>query len=256
MQRQFDYALVVGHPGHELRVHHWVETRRPVVCVLTDGSGHHGVPRLDSTSRVLAAAGATPGGVYGWASDRDLYQALLAGKSEVFVALAQALLDELLEHDVRTVAGDAIEGFNPAHDVCRLLLQAIVERARRAHGRTIENLAFALDAPPDEQPARAHLALELELDDAALERKLAAAAAYPEMAGEVALARERFGLAAFRHELLWAAPPIDLEERFPEPPFFEVHGERRVREGHYTEAIRLRQHLLPLWRALGGWSRA
>ncbi|TIU68722.1 MAG: hypothetical protein E5W25_11970, partial [Mesorhizobium sp.] len=53
-------ALVVAHPGHELRVHHWMETAKPLVLVLTDGSGHLGVGRLDRTAEVLAGAGARP----------------------------------------------------------------------------------------------------------------------------------------------------------------------------------------------------
>ena len=35
-------ALIVAHPGHELRVHHWMELARPLVLVLTDGSGRQG----------------------------------------------------------------------------------------------------------------------------------------------------------------------------------------------------------------------
>ena len=31
-------ALIVGHPGHELRVHAWLGLARPVVSVLTDGT--------------------------------------------------------------------------------------------------------------------------------------------------------------------------------------------------------------------------
>jgi hypothetical protein len=30
-------ALVVAHPGHELRVFHWLRLARPCVFVLTDG---------------------------------------------------------------------------------------------------------------------------------------------------------------------------------------------------------------------------
>ena len=32
-------AVVVGHPGHELMVYHWIESHRPLYCCLTDGSG-------------------------------------------------------------------------------------------------------------------------------------------------------------------------------------------------------------------------
>jgi hypothetical protein len=32
-------ALVIAHPGHELRALHWLRLSRPCVFVLTDGSG-------------------------------------------------------------------------------------------------------------------------------------------------------------------------------------------------------------------------
>src|SRR4051794_29308473 len=51
-------ALVVAHPGHELRVHGWIEAVRPLVHVLTDGSGSSGRSRLESTRRVLGPTGA------------------------------------------------------------------------------------------------------------------------------------------------------------------------------------------------------
>ena len=53
-------ALVVAHPGHELRVHGWLEVARPVVCVSTDGSGHgalavlHGSRTVRVRDRLLA----------------------------------------------------------------------------------------------------------------------------------------------------------------------------------------------------------
>ncbi len=77
-------ALVVAHPGHELRVHHWMERARPVVFVLTDGSGSAHSSRLASTTAVLEQAGARPGSIYGRLSDRDLYRALLDHGSQPF----------------------------------------------------------------------------------------------------------------------------------------------------------------------------
>ena len=79
-------ALVVAHPGHELRVHGWLEKARPQVFVLTDGSGPTGSSRLRSTTRVLDRAGATAGCIYGRLADRVFYQALLAGRPEGFLS--------------------------------------------------------------------------------------------------------------------------------------------------------------------------
>src|ERR671917_288531 len=55
-------ALVVAHPGHELCVYGWLEQARPRVFVLTDGSGRSGIPRLQSTTKILARHGAIPEG--------------------------------------------------------------------------------------------------------------------------------------------------------------------------------------------------
>src|SRR5438552_2179679 len=81
-------ALVIAHPGHELRVHAWVELAQPLAFVLTDGSGHTGQSRLASTSRLLERTGAAPGGIYGRLTDRALYPAILGGDVALFTGLA------------------------------------------------------------------------------------------------------------------------------------------------------------------------
>jgi AcrR family transcriptional regulator len=239
---------VVAHPGHELRIHGWLEKVRPVVFVLTDGSGR-GAPRLESTTRLLAKAGATPGSIYGRFSDREIYSALLAGETDRFVELAAELATALREAGIQTVAGDALEGFNPGHDLCRLLIDAAVARLAR-EGRPLLNLQF----PLEEHPAGDGLGNPLDLDDEAFARKLAAARAYPEMAGEVEAALARFGSAAFRQEHLTPAVSLPIAALYEEKPFFERHGERRVAEGHYREVLRGRQHLVPIAAALERWA--
>src|ERR1044072_660441 len=81
-------ALVVAHPGHELRIHHWLERARPVTLVLTDGSGHGERGRINSTTTVLDRVGARRGVIYGPLSDRQLYRAILAGEHDLFTRLA------------------------------------------------------------------------------------------------------------------------------------------------------------------------
>src|SRR3954470_22561000 len=84
-------AMVIAHPGHELRVHHWLELARPVVFVLTDGSGRTGHPRLDATSRVLEAAGARRGPVFGRWTDRSVYEAIETRDLDPFVETVRTL---------------------------------------------------------------------------------------------------------------------------------------------------------------------
>lgn len=253
-------VLVVGHPGHELRVHAWMEIARPMVCVLTDGSGHTGEGRLASTTRVLARTGAQPGPIYGRMSDRAIYHAILEHDLALFCRLADELADAIVARGAGCVVGDAAEGYNPSHDVCRLVIDAAVRLASRTRGAPIENLDFLLVGSPDAGHGDGadggdDGSVRLALTDDALSRKLASAHQYPELAGEVASALERYGVAPFRHERLRAVDPDDrLAWRSDETPFYERHGERRVAEGVYDRVLRFREHVVPVAEAL--WSHS
>lgn len=248
-------GLVIAHPGHELRVHHWLELARPVVFVLTDGSGHSGRSRLASTTAVLERTGASPGALYGRLSDSDLYRAILAGDVGLFAALADELAAALDTAQVDYVAGDAVEGFNPGHDVCRLVLNAALQRLDRP-GRGLGNYEFPLEGPPHECPPEDRPeAIVLELAEDALRRKLEAARAYPELADEVERAFASYGWEPFRIECLRPVRyGLEIGQRFEHPPYYETYGEKQVAAGIYREVIRFRDHLAPLAASLGGYA--
>jgi hypothetical protein len=243
-------VLVVGHPGHELRVFGWLERTRAAVHVLTDGSGSRGVSRVDSTTAVLDAIGATRGSIYARMTDREIYQAILTHDHRRFTALADELAREFVEDDIAIVAGDAIEGFNPAHDVCRYVINAAVRLAATATNRPRTCYAFPLDGAPDGRSGTGE-GLRLVLDDDTLERKLRAARTYPELRAEVDAAIDRFGQEPFRTEVLWR---VDLNDRYGwDPtctPFYERHGAARVQSGVYGDVVTFREHLRPLADAL------
>ena len=245
-------ALIVAHPGHELRVHAWLEQTRPTSFVLTQGDGASGVSRLRSTTAILERAGAPTGSVYGALADREIYAAVLDRRYEVFFRLLDALANALIASNVDCVVSDAEERYNPSHDVCRYLARAAASIAASTAGRDIQGFDFPLIGPPgacaDELSPRARW---IHLDDAALERKLAAARGYPELAGEVDAALAAVGVHAFRTECLRPWQPTDAEGGAR--PFYETYGERQVAAGVYAEVIRL-EHLLSLRDAL--WRRA
>ena len=250
--------LVVGHPGHELRVYGWLMSARPIVQVLTDGSGSEGHSRIDSTTTVLDGASARRGSIYGRMTDREIYRSILANDHASFLALADELADELVRHEIDLVAGDAIEGFNPSHDVCRYVTNAGVRLAAARRGRTIACYGFPLDAAPD---AAAHgngaAPLRVRLDDEALDRKLQAAHAYAELKLEVERAIERYGSEPFRTEILW---PVDLADPYgwdpSRVPYYESYGAERVKSGVYERVVTFRDHVKPLADALWGHSAA
>ena len=244
-------ALVVAHPGHELRVYGWLETTRPRVFVLTDGSGRTELSRLQSTTNILAGVGAHPGSIYGRFSDLKLYQALLQHDHEVFTELVCQLADEFLRERIEYVVGDAVEGYNTAHDACRLVLNAAVEMASCARGIKLGNYDFLLKGRPDDCPARLReRAVWFHLDDAAVGRKMKAADNYPELAAEVEAAIRENTADAFRVECLRPVEDDAAEQPVAAKPYYEEYAERQVAAGYYQHVIRYREHILPLAEAL------
>lgn len=272
-------ALIVAHPGHEIRLHGWLELTRPKIFILTDGSGRASRSRLDATTAYLSQCGIerppTVSNLYGRFTDREVYVALLARDFTFFLRLADELSESFLRDGIGYVSGDATEGYNSTHDACRLLINTAVEMASRAGDQPIDNFDFPIVNRPDYCPAeqRAQM-IRLELDDDQFQRKISSAYRYyPELAAEVEntfngdehsplenyLALDereqgehrRVGLEMFRVECLRPICSADNSAGFSsEPPFYESHAERLVAAGHYQKVIRYREHLLPLSVAL------
>ena len=264
--------LVIAHPGHELRVHNWLETARPEVWVLTDGSGRTNQSRINSTTRVLLATGAQPGSVYGNLTDVDLYERVLNFDHDEFTSLVDRLANLLINNEIDYVAGDAEEGYNPAHDICRLIINAAVKLAKTSSKQRIKNFDFALMGPPARcSDDSANDIFRLTLNSEALDRKVVAAQNYLELQADVVASlsgadhedfkndpdlaervRSLFGTTNvndFRVECLRLVE-VDKRSHNGEVPFYEVYGERQVRAGHYKQVLRYCEHVLPLAIAL------
>lgn len=234
----YRWALVVAHPGHELRAFHFLESARPLVAVLTDGSGAEGVSRLDGTTRLLDEAGAARSHIYGGFTDREVYGCLMAGDCSRFLETARQLSEIFHAHGITAVLTDAAEGYNPAHDVCR----AIAETAVRLCGPRAP-LLFELDLVG--HPDGNGQGVRLRLDDEAFARKLDAVRRYTALTTEAGAAFEQHGVDAFRTEFLRRAaatvqPPADYT------PYYEQVGLERVRQGRYSSALRYREHVRPV----------
>jgi hypothetical protein len=242
-------ALFVAHPGHELRVHGWLETARPFTFVLTDGSGAQGGPRLASTLGVLDHAGAQPGPIFGRLTDRAAYEAVLACDFGLFIDLAREVAAFLVRNRIATIVGDAREGYNPVHDVARAVIDTAV-RVAASEGHAVRNLDFlVVGLPGDGAAGDGARVIPVELDAAALARKLEAARGFRELEAEVQSCLARFGPAAFRVEHLREVAAAG-EALSGTPPLYESFGAARVAEGRYAKVLRYADHVLPLVRAI------
>jgi hypothetical protein len=229
-------VLFVAHPGHELRLHGWLELAHPEVAVLTDGSGSTGVSRVPSTLAVLESTGAHAASVMGEITDRDVYQAVMRCEVEEAAALTLRLASVFAAAEFVVV--DSWEGYNPVHDLCRVIGGLAAERAGVPLYEYPVVGPFRVQGTKDE--------IVIRLDDAALRRKLAAAYRYEELRGDVDAMLKDGGEESLRVEVLRpAGPPVLMDK-----PFYEVHGEQQVAAGRYASVLRWREHLAPFIRAL------
>lgn len=241
------FALILGHPGHELRVFQTICRLKPIAYLLTDGSGGTGESRVESTRKTLEAIGISLVSPFpAPMRDADLYSALQTGNHAPLLAWTRALAEDLERRKIDTVIADAAEGFNPAHDLCRAIARTARKAAQVRHG-----YAYLLEGRPDACPeGRESDSVFIVGTPDEIAQKHKAIAAYPEIQYEVERAFATWGRAAFSRECLFVdddppeTPPVEI------PPAYERHGEARVKAGKYGEVLRYEQHIKPAIDAL------
>jgi len=175
-------------------------------------------------------------------TDAEAYRAVLARDAGPFIALADELARFVRAHGVRSIVGDAAEGFNPVHDLCRCVINAACARL------DVANYEFPLTGRPD---AVRDPAVTRRLDDDAFARKLTAARRETDLGVDVDEAVRAWGADIFRVEMIRAAGPGGPTDGLPdEPPLYERYGEQRVASGKYADVLRRREHVLPIAEAL------
>lgn len=245
-------ALFIAHPGHELRIHHWLEIAKPITFIFTDGSGHTAKPRLAWSESILENLGINKGFVFGKWSDKEIYAIMLKQDIVPLADVCRQIAKFLLESEIKFVAGDAIEGYNSAHDLCRYTLNAAVQLAEQESNEKILNFDFTLAENPNHFHEDLHdKRVVIKLDEAAFKRKLIATKNYLPLEGEMRSAFAEFGQDAFATEYLRPVNTQQLIENLTvEPPFYETYGEKQVAAKHYQNVIRFREHIQPLVKKL------
>lgn len=245
-------VLILGHPGHELRVFHWVETVKPRVYLLTKGARRNGHYRIQSTTDLLEKYHVPRGSLYGPWGSQEIYGLILDKRYDVFCSMVDELVSDLKDLPVEFLAGDATEGYCTTHDICRLMIGAVGAILRRGYGKDFPIYAFPLMGRPDACPGiQSAPVIRLPLDDQAWKRKYDAAKQYSELAGEVDNAINSVGEAAFHAECLWETTVDDGYDGPPEsPPYYETYARKQIDNGRYEEIILYEKHIRPLAEAL------
>ena len=241
-------AFVMAHPGHELRVHSWLNRLQPQVILITDGSGRGGADHVALSACTIDQSGASLNAASAQWTDHQAYNHILTCNA---VAVSKAINDvaqELAMHSIEWVICDAIEGFNPVHDLCSVMAVQASSIAERATGKAIKCVDFPLEGPPESATQTGERSeLKLNLSDEEWRAKREAIAQNSALQFEIDRGFRLYGERAFRTEVL---TPVNIKKSLSwlaqNKPFYEVHGEKRVQEGVYKNVLRYREHFLPL----------
>ena len=229
--------LLVAHPGHELLLQGWIAQTKPTIHVLTDGSGHGAAPRIERTADLLREIGAPAGTLFGRLTDRQAYAMILDGDAELLLSLVAELATSIEMQRPDIVVVDAVEGYNPVHDLCRFIAGAAIEMSAASAG--------LYDYAVVGHPSQGADGIVLDLDDAAYAAKMERARRYAPQLPDAAELLARHGAEAYRREAL--CPVADWRALGAgEPPLYERLGEERVAAHRYDRVIRRDQHMVPL----------
>ena len=232
--------LLHAHPGHELRLFGWMERHQPRLFLMTDGSGG-GALRTSHSLETVHRAGAHAGSAFGMAADRDWYAAILNADLTMFHRMIGAIVQAATEQASTLIVSDAVDGYNPMHDLCEAVAASAASALRR-QGQGITHLVARAVSGGDD----GDIVAEIQVDGEARRRKQAAIEAYAPLAEEVrrlldeepaVLSTEQLRCPAFAWGPSWS-------------PSWEKVGASRVATRKYAQRIEYTRHVRPLALAL------
>ena len=237
--------LFMGHPGHELLAYKVLKEYRPLVVYLTTGSGNKDNARIHQSVKLVESLGLQVYEPFKPFTDRQVYEYIMHGRFDAFTEAKELIKKLVLEKQVGRIMGDALEGFNPSHDLCRYLINATVKDLEETCW--LENYYFLQDQLLLNDDQLTPQDSSFSLTDHELEAKLAACLDYEELKFEVNRFMEKYGTDFFRNEYFKRIQnPDQIVNWESATPFYETHGKKRVAEGVYKEALLFEEHMKPL----------
>jgi hypothetical protein len=121
--------VIYGHPNHELATFGLLQRLKPHMVFLTDGGSDQ---RLKQTRQGLSSIGLLDRATFLNHRENDFYGALLRHDTDFFAAIAEQVCEHIREIGSEQVLCDAVEFYNPIHDLALPIAQAAMKRVNRA----------------------------------------------------------------------------------------------------------------------------
>ncbi|MGC4017053.1 MAG: hypothetical protein QM755_21450 [Luteolibacter sp.] len=249
-------VVVIGHPAHELAIYGLLQRHLPHVVVITDGGG----PERERQSREgLERIGLLEKATYLGYSESSFYEALLDRDDALFARVADDLRVELERLQPDQVFCDAIEFYNPVHDITRPMVLRALQGLPEA---ALYEIPLVYQKPADAESYEIQRVPEACSDRRFQYHLTAAELAHKTHARDHIYLnlREQAGpeFLVITPEHLALEEIADASGDFPEPESsgrvlrYDWRAELLKNDGSITRAITYREHFLPAVDALLG----
>lgn len=245
--------FVFSHPNHEVGVFGFLQRMKPHLVYLTDGGGEE---RVSQTRRGLTGLGLLANAVFLGVAESACYRALVLREPATFTGMVSRLREEIARFRPAQLFCDAVEYYNPVHDIA---LPVVLAAAGASSTRPVFEIplvrqrpgeveAYDVQRPP---PGSQETTFELRLTTAEISEKLNA------FHGTYHLIRELFATGLGGVPLTFVDTEVVVPARPPlRPPGPDavLRYERRARllkeRGAIAEEITWSGHYLPVATAL------
>jgi hypothetical protein len=253
--------MVFSHPNHELAVYGLIQKLKPRLIYLTDGGGRE---RVAQTEEGLAKIGLLQRATFLPFTEDQFYQGLLDHDHGLFEKVTMALAGAMDMGPFDRVFCDAVEFYNPVHDIALPLVRAALNTIHRDGCPIFEvPLIFQVPGPEEkytcqrlpQMEAEAEIAFDLD-DSQAKNKRVASEAVYTLLQAQLRPALGAPPEALIQREVVMRAP---VELRLPGPGRvlrYEWRAQRLFDAGKIKRKITHAGHFLPVAESLLGHVQA
>jgi hypothetical protein len=249
---------VFSHPSHELAVLGLVKRWRPHLLYLTDGGGGE---RIRETRRGLESVGALDRAQLLGYSESSFYEGLLARDVSFFRAVAERVGEVVRRVLPARVLCDAIELYNPVHDLTLPIVRAALRAVAPAPEVLEVPIIYQRPAPAGEEryeiqalpPGEDGRRVSHALDAGELAAKCAARdGIYATLRAQLGPIVEDLPEERVAREVLARAEPALPGPGGERVLRYERRGAELLARGAVARVITYRDHYLPVALSLGG----
>lgn len=180
-----NYALCIAHPGHEIRLHGFIEKTKPYIFVLADQGEPSRMIRLSNYLGFIFKNTKNKRDAFYvieqkpddkkpdpekelktyYLTDLNIQNELHKGNIDFFKYYVKQTANRFVQNKIDHVVVDSIENMDATHDINRALIDAAVALVKKKKGKQINIFEFNVSNPYDHNIGPDCLMVELEEEE-------------------------------------------------------------------------------------------